>query len=96
MNTSKYLESNILSLRYSRNLIKNKLNADFYYRNADFNYFNSYIGNNKQNYYGANLSYNINRKLMFSLSGEYSSSSLENNSRIYVKLVKRFYSNKKK
>jgi hypothetical protein len=96
MNTSNYLESNILSLRYSRNLIKNKLNADFYYRNADFNYFNSYIGNNKQNYYGANLSYNINRKLMFSLSGEYSSSSLENNSRIYVKLVKRFYSNKKK
>ena len=95
MNTSNYLKSNILSLRYSRNLIKNKLNSDFYYRLADYKYFNSYIGNNKQNYYGANFSYNINRKLLFSVSGEYSKSSLENNYRIYTKLVKRFYSKRK-
>ena len=96
INTSNYLESNILSLRYSRNLLKNKLNADFYFRYADFNYFNSHIGSNKQNYYGTNLNYNISRKLMISVSGEYSNSSQENNYRIYTKLVKRFYSKRKK
>ena len=96
MNKSNYLESNILSVRYSRNLINNKLNADLYYRNADFNYTNSHIGNNKQNYYGANLSYNISRTLMLNVSGEYSNSDLENNYRIYTKLVKRFYNKKNK
>jgi len=96
MNTSNYLESNILSLRYSRNLVKNKLNADFYYRYADFEYFNSYIGNYKQNYYGTNISYNITSKLMLSVSGEYSNSNQENNFRIYTKLVKRFYTKRKK
>ncbi len=95
INTSNYLESNILSLRYSRYIIKNRLNADFYYRNANFNYYNSHIGSNKQNYYGTNLNYNINRKLMFSISGEYSNSNQEDNYRIYAKLVKRFYSKKK-
>ena len=95
MNTSNYLKSKIFSVRYSRNLLKNKLNADFYYRNADFSYFNSHIGNNKQNYYGANLSYNITRRLMLSVSGEYSNSSQENNYRIYTKLIKRFYSKNK-
>jgi len=96
MNTSNYLESKIFSIRYSRELVKSKLNADFYFRNADFNYFNSNIGNNKQNYYGANLSYYFNRKLILSVSGEYSNSSLENNYRIYAKLIKRFYSKRKK
>ena len=96
MNTSNYMESNILSLRYSRNLVKNKLNADFYYRYADFEYFNSYIGNYKQNYFGTNFSYNITSKLMLSVSGEYSNSKPENNFRIYTKLVKRFYTKRKK
>jgi len=95
MNSSNYLKSKIFSVRYSRNLLKNKLNADFYYRNADFSYFNSHIGDNKQNYYGANLSYNITRRLMLSVSGEYSNSSQENNYRIYTKLIKRFYSKNK-
>lgn len=96
MNTSNYMESNIFSLRYSRNLVKSKLNADLYYRFADFEYFNSYIGNYKQNYYGANLSYNITSKLMLSVSGEYSNSDSENNFRIYTKLIKRFYTKRKK
>ena len=96
MNSSNYLESKILSIRYSRELVKSKLNADFYFRNADFNYFNSNIGSNKQNYYGANLSYYFNRKLILSVSGEYSNSSLENNYRIYAKLIKRFYNKRKK
>ena len=96
MNTSNYMESNILSLRYSRNLVKNRLNGDFYYRYADFGYFNSYIGDYKQSYYGTNLSYNITSKLMLSVSGEYSNSNPENNFRIYTKLVKRFYTKRKK
>ncbi len=96
MNTSNYLESKIFSIRYSRSLIENKLNGDFYYRNANFDYFNSNIGNNKQSYYGANLSYYFNRKLILSVSGEYSNSINENNYRIYTKLIKRFRNKRKK
>ncbi len=95
-NTSNYLESNIYSVRYSRNLIVNKLNADFYFRNANFNYFNSNIGSNKQNYYGANFSYYFTRKLILSVAGEYSNSSRENNYRVYTKLIKRFSNKRKK
>ncbi len=98
VNSSNYLQSNILSLRHSRTLIKNKLNADFYYRLANYIYLNSNTFNTtlNQNYYGANLSFNITRKLMLSVSGEYSTTDQENSYRIYTKLVKRFNSKRKK
>ena len=98
VNSSNYLQSNILSLRHSRTLIKNKLNADFYFRMANYIYLNSNSFNStlNQNYYGANLSLNITRKLMLSVSGEYSTTDQENSYRIYTKLVKRFNSKRKK
>ena len=98
VNSSNYLQSNVLSLRHSRTLIKNKLNADFYYRLVNYIYLNSNIFNTtlNQNYYGANLSLYITRKLMLSVSGEYSNTDQENNYRIYTKLVKRFNSKRKK
>ena len=88
----------MLSLRHSRTLIKNKLNADFYYRLVNYIYLNSNTFNTtlNQNYYGANLSLYITRKLMLSVSGEYSNTDQENNYRIYTKLVKRFNSKRKK
>ncbi len=38
-NESNYLLSNIGSIRYSRDIVKNKLYADFYYRFVDYNYY---------------------------------------------------------
>lgn len=95
-NTSNYLESNILSIRHSRELIRNKLSADFYFRIVDYNYFN----NNtkfKQNYYGTNLSLRVNKNLKFNVFGELSTSSdPTNNYRINASIVKRFNNKKRK
>lgn len=93
VNKSNYLESNIISFRHSRNFTK-KFSADFYYRLADYEYINS-TTSYKQNYYGTNLSYYINRKLLLSVSGELSTFDKENNYRVYAKIIKRFYSKRK-
>ena len=94
-NLSNYLESRIISFRYSRTLIKKKLNADFYYRYVNYLYYN----NNsplKQSYYGTNMTYNITRKLGLSVSFEFSSFNGENNYRIYSKIAQRFDNKRKK
>ena len=100
VNSSNYLESNILSLRHSRDFFNDKLYADFYYRLVNYTYLSSNTGlsnnNLTQSYYGTNLSYRISRRLTFSISGELSTTGVENNYRIYTKLIKRFYKNKKK
>jgi len=100
VNSSNYLESNILSLRHSRTFLRNKLNADFYFRYVNYTYLNSNNalsnGTLTQSYYGTNLSLNISRGLLFSVSGEFSNSGIENNYRIYTKLIKRFYTKKRK
>jgi len=90
VNSSNYLESNIISLRHSRNLIKNRLDADFYYRFASYTYPQTH-GDLKQNYYGANLNLTISRGLLLNVSGELSTYNDERNYRIYTKLIKRFY-----
>ncbi len=94
-NLSNYLESKILSLRYSRILIKKKLYADFYFRIVNYNYLNRNM-TNEQNYYGVNFSYNISRKLKFAIFGELSNSELKENYRINIKIIKRFNSQRKK
>jgi len=90
INSSNYLKSNILSFRYSRYLIKNKLDADFSYRLANFDYFNSFTPTYDQHYFGLNLSLRINRKLYLSAYGELATANREDNYRIFTKLIKRF------
>jgi hypothetical protein len=93
-NESNYLLSNIGSIRYSRDLVKNKLFADFYYRFVDYNYISmtdAYL----QHYIGTNLSYNITRNLLFSVSGEMAISDIDTNYRIYARIVQRFNSKQK-
>jgi len=90
MNTTNYLKSNIISFRYSRFLIKNKLDADLSYRLAKFDYFNSFTSSYDQNYYGLNLSLHLNRKLFLSAYGELATGNKEDNYRIYTKLIQRF------
>ncbi|MFK7906111.1 MAG: hypothetical protein AB8B69_13350 [Chitinophagales bacterium] len=93
-NRSSYLDSKILSLRYSRPLTK-KLNADFYVRNVHYNYFSNESTSNQQ-YYGVNLSYRLSRKLSFSILGEMASRADGRNYRVNAKIVKRFDNKKKK
>ncbi len=95
INSSNYMVSNALSIRHSRGLVKNKLDADFYYRQVEYSYINRDV-KIKQNFYGMNLSYRITRKLLVSLSGEYSEYNQEKNYSTYLKVVKRFDKKNKK
>lgn len=94
LNSSNYLESNIAAIRFSRPLFKQKLNTDFYYRFVNYAYLNNNLTFDQQ-YFGANLSYSINRTLVLSVSGEYSTYDLENKYRINTRIIKRFYRNNK-
>ena len=89
INKSNYLQNNILSFQYSRTIVKNKLNGDFYYRILNYKYEYN-ISSIKQNYIGASLSYHMTRKLLLSVSGEISNYNQENNYRIYAKIAQRF------
>ncbi|MBU2904572.1 hypothetical protein KO529_07220 [Arenibacter algicola] len=89
MNSSNYLDSKIASVRHSREFFNGRLNADLYYRLVFYNYTSS-PESLTQNYFGSSMSYNINRKLLFSLSGELTMYNDENNIRIYARIVQRF------
>lgn len=88
-NTSNYLKGDIYSVRYSRPIIKRKLNLDVYYRNTNYTYLSSEISF-VQNYYGANLNFRILKTLSFSVLGEMSTRDDQTNYRINTKLIKRF------
>ena len=96
-NTSRYLASNIASVRYSRDIVKNKLMADGYFRNAKYDYENR-DETFTQNYIGGGLNWTISRTWQFSINGELSTldSNDEKNYRFFTRLTKRFYSKKKK
>lgn len=88
-NESNYLKSNVAAIRHSNEYLDGRLNADIYYRFVHYDYSNS-LNPLSQHYMGTNLSYYINRKLMFSISGELTTYDQENNYRIYSRLVQRF------
>ncbi|MDH5250627.1 MAG: hypothetical protein OEW40_16655, partial [Cyclobacteriaceae bacterium] len=88
-NTSSYMESNILSFRHSRPLIKMKLDADLYYRIVDYTYLSSELIT-KQNYYGISLSYRITKKMSVTVLGELAATATEENYRVNTRLIQRF------
>lgn len=88
-NTSNYMQSNIFSFRHSRSLIKMKLDASVYFRMANYTYLAQEIKNDQQ-YYGAELSYNITRKMVCGILGELATTSTEENYRINARIMKRF------
>lgn len=96
LNNSNYLASNILSVRYSREFFENNLSSEVYYRIANYTYENSLLGDFTQDFYGLNLSYRLSRTWQLSVLGEYSQFEAENTYRFYTRLIKRFYSKKKK
>jgi len=88
-NTSNYMQSNIFSFRHSRSLIKLKMDASVYFRMANYTYLAQEIKNDQQ-YYGAELSYNITRKMVCGILGELATTSNEENYRINARIMKRF------
>lgn len=95
MNSSNYLDSNIASLRYSRAFMDDRLNADFYYRFVNYKYVQN-VPDFSQHYIGTYLSYYLDRSLIISLSGEYSTYNQEDNFRINTRIIKRFFRKRKK
>ncbi|MBT8231453.1 MAG: hypothetical protein KJN84_02415, partial [Bacteroidia bacterium] len=89
MNTSLFLESKIIAIRYSRSIIKKVLDGDFYFRIVNYNYLNSEI-NLKQNYIGGNLSFRISKKMSLNILGEHTKYRDQNKYRMNVKILKRF------
>ncbi|MBT8256425.1 MAG: hypothetical protein KJO23_07780 [Bacteroidia bacterium] len=88
-NTSNYLTSQIVSARYSRDLVPRKLRGDLYYRLADFSY-ESRSTDQQQSYYGGGFSYTFSKTWQLAFSGELSTFGEENNTRFYTRLIKRF------
>lgn len=88
-NVSNYLQSDIGGVRYSKGFLNGRLNTDLYYRLVFYDY-TSGMESLEQHYFGTNLSYNINRKLLISISGELSTLNEENNIRIYSRIIQRF------
>ncbi len=88
-NKSNYLDSKIMSFRYSRDIIDRKLSGDFYFRVVNYAYISSEV-NFAQKYYGANFYWRLNRKWRLSILGEMAVRSIENNYRINTKLLTRF------
>ncbi len=89
-NKSSYLESKIFSFRHSRSLIKEKLDADIYYRMANYTYSSREMKNSQQ-YYGASLNYRLAKKMNLSVLGELSTmSSEEDNYRVNARISKNF------
>ena len=87
-----FLNSRIYGIRFSKPLINNKLNAEWYYRNVNYLYKNSESGTAvRQHIAGASLSYRINRKL--SVNVFYEGTFDKQNptfTRVSLRLIKRF------
>jgi len=91
LNKSNYQNTNVVSLRHSRTIVKRKLDADLYYRYVKYDYFNSETTFD-QYYLGGGLSWNIMSGLSFNLLVEHSNNGDEGRYRINTKLIKRFRS----
>lgn len=88
-NRSNYLETRILSGRYSRSLIKKKLTGDFYYRRVEYSFFGN-ESKSSQNYFGASFNIRIAKKLSLSVLGELAQRGNDGNYRINTRIIKRF------
>lgn len=91
LNKSNFLESTILAARHSRTIVRGKLEADFYYRNVRYNYFNTetYF---EQYYIGMGLSWNVLKEINLNVLIEQSQVGDRGRYRLNTKLIKRFRS----
>ncbi len=87
-----FLNSRIYGIRFSKPLIKKKLNAELYYRNVNYLYRNSESGTAvRQHIGGASLSYRLSRKLSWHLFYEGTFDKKNPTfTRINMRIIKRF------
>lgn len=90
-NESNYLTSNIMSFRYSRPIVRRKLQGDFYYRTVKYDYGSNEFSSS-QYYLGTNLSIRLSKTFRLSILGEVSTRETDQKIRINTKLIKRFKS----
>jgi hypothetical protein len=85
-----YLNSKIFGIRISKEIVPRKLNGDIQYRWVDFDYLN-YETASRQNILGANLSWNIIKRLSLHLNYEitFDSHDIEYH-QVYAKIIQRF------
>lgn len=88
-NTTSYSRSDIFSFRHSRTIITNRLECDFYYRMANYNYLASEEKTRHQ-YFGTSLTYRITGKMVFDVLGEYATTSEQDNYRINARITQNF------
>jgi hypothetical protein len=93
-NESNYLITQIGSLRHSRSLFHDRLQADLYYRLIQSDYLNlnePFL----QHYAGTDITYYLSKLLLLSVTGEYSTYQGQQTYRIYTRIVQRFQSKRK-
>jgi len=85
-----YLNSKIFGIRISKEIVPRKLNGDIQYRWVDYDYLN-YETASRQNIVGANLSWNIIKRLSLHLNYEitFDSHDIEYH-QVYAKIIQRF------
>ena len=88
-NQSRYLESRIMSVNYSRPIIKRKLDIDLYFRNVVYQQRTS-ENTFDQQYIGGGLNYNIGRSWMMSVLYEISQRQDQRQDRLNSRIIFRF------
>jgi hypothetical protein len=88
-NNTSYAVTDILSFRHARQLIKTKLDGNIYFRMVNYYYVDS-EERIKQQYYGISLSYQIAKRLVFDVLGEYAATTEQDNYRINARITKTF------
>lgn len=85
-----YLDSKVYGIQLTKDIFRNKLSSDIYFRMVEYNY-SSFESNIKQNIAGINLSWNISRKLSFYI---YYEGTFDNQNKTFnnlnTKIVQRF------
>lgn len=93
VNRSNYLETDVLSMRHSRTMMKKKLYADIHYRILQYNTL-VFEEDEIQQYVGCGFTYTTKRKIMFGISGDVAVREEEINCWINARIIKRFQKNK--
>lgn len=89
LNSSNYLQSKILALNYSRNILKDKAGFSLYYRVVDYTYISRQTNAGLQHYIGSDFSTNLKRNFSFHTMLEWSVKGADNNLRLNLNLTKR-------
>ncbi len=85
-----YINSKIFGIRVSKEIVPRKLNGDIQYRWVDYDYLN-YETASRQNIVGANLSWNIIKKLSLYLNYEITFDDHDiRYQQVYAKIIQRF------